>query len=64
MCDHAVTAVGYGQEKADDKESGYFIIKNSWGATWGEEGYVRIGFGRDNDFGNCGVLSDIAYPVL
>lgn len=56
---HAVLAVGYGKE--DDKE--YFIIKNSWGTQWGEEGFARIlssQFGHDK--GICGIFSEGYYP--
>ena len=40
---HAVLLVGY-----DDREE-YFIVKNSWGSTWGEEGYFRIAYSEMNN---------------
>jgi KDEL-tailed cysteine endopeptidase len=37
--DHAITIVGYGTEDSED----YYIVRNSWGSGWGEEGYIRLG---------------------
>ena len=58
---HAVTVVGYG---ADSSSSGlkYWILKNSWGQTWGEAGYIRIR--RDvGGPGLCGIAIQGAYPT-
>jgi len=44
---HAVTLVGYGTENNVD----YWIVKNSWGTSWGEKGYFRIRRGN----GTCGI---------
>jgi len=54
--DHAVLAVGYGTEKGQD----YYLVKNSWGATWGENGYVRIAATADGD-GICGIQMYASY---
>ncbi|XP_054165170.1 cathepsin L-like [Oppia nitens] len=50
---HAVVAVGYDPD--------YFIIKNSWGTHWGEDGYIRVSRSKTN---NCGVSEQCYYPLL
>ena len=55
--DHGVLAVGYG---TDATAGDYFIVKNSWGASWGVNGYVNIGAGSSNV---CGILSAASYPT-
>ena len=57
--DHAVTAVGYG---ADSKGNQYYIVRNSWGADWGEDGYIRVAAGQDGS-GVCGILLDSTRPT-
>jgi len=59
--DHGVLAVGYGTDANQD----YYKVKNSWGATWGEAGYIRLGRGSsyNGGAGQCGILMDPSYPV-
>lgn len=56
--DHAVVAVGYG---VDSKKGEYYIVRNSWGPTWGMKGYINIAGGKDGA-GICGIQLDAAYP--
>lgn len=55
---HAVLAVGYGVDK--DSGLGYYIVKNSWSADWGNEGYFWIVKGVNM----CGIGNCNAYPNL
>jgi len=62
MLDHGVNAVGYGVD--DDSGDGYWIVKNSWGPTWGEEGFVRLSMSDGGRSGECGILMDASFPVI
>jgi cathepsin C len=44
---HAVIAVGWGVEYVNDEPVKYWILKNSWGNSWGEKGYFRMNRGVD-----------------
>lgn len=59
--DHGVLVVGYGSENGND----YWLVKNSWGTSWGDEGYVKIGRSDStNDPGICGIAIQPSYPVV
>lgn len=58
--DHGVTAVGYGETKEGQK---YWIIKNSWGQDWGEDGYIKIERGTGKSEGLCGINMEASFPL-
>lgn len=53
---HAVLAVAWGKREADE----YVVVKNSWGADWGERGFMRL----QAPANTCGLLNMPSYPLL
>ena len=58
--DHAVLVVGYGTDQATGKE--YWIMKNSWSAGWGEDGYMRLAIQEGTGPGVCGIQTTPVWP--
>jgi aminopeptidase C len=55
---HGVTAVGYGTDNGEN----YYIVKNSWGASWGQKGYIWMAKTGDGA-GECGIQSCASIPT-
>lgn len=61
--DHGVLLVGMGSESGVFGETDYWIIKNSWGASWGEKGYIRVERNMEKKAGGmCGLQLQPSYP--
>ncbi|TQD68898.1 hypothetical protein C1H46_045569 [Malus baccata] len=58
---HAVTIIGYG---TTEDGTPYWLIKNSWSDTWGENGYMKILRNADAPGGVCGLAIRPCYPTM
>jgi cathepsin F len=58
---HAVLLVGYGVDvDADNVETPYWVVKNSWGESWGEDGYFRI----LRNANTCGIANEVTTSII
>jgi C1A family cysteine protease len=60
--DHGVLLVGYGTDEIDGD---YWLVRNSWGTEWGENGYVRLArTDKKVNAGTCGIALQASYPIV
>jgi len=67
--DHGVLVIGYGKVTKEEEEKNpsshkhFWIVKNSWGETWGEQGFIRLAKGGHGSAGQCGLCMSASYPT-
>jgi len=60
--DHGVLAVGYATDL--ETQTPYWLVKNSWGPTWGDTGYLKMSRNSTNEFGMCAILKMASFPIV
>jgi C1A family cysteine protease len=58
---HGITAEGYGKDAASGKD--FYLVRNSWGTSWGEAGYIRMSRSVQTSTGICGICMVASYPT-
>jgi C1A family cysteine protease len=58
--DHGVLLTGWGTLNGKD----YWKVKNSWGSSWGSDGYILLGRNVSSKYGICGLTTEPSYPVI
>jgi cathepsin L len=59
--DHGVAVVGYNTDTFNGKKKDYWIVRNSWAESWGEQGYMYLSMDKNNA---CGIANTASYPQL
>ena len=57
----SVQIVGYGTEELYGRQIPYWLVRNAWGPSWGELGYIKV---RKDAANMCGIATDVTYPLV